>query len=73
MASFLDAAGLSGGGSPQLALVVTPLMGMIKGRSGADFVVAVRRLRIRRDPAPTTERVAAADCQRMVWASEAAG
>ena len=39
MASLLSAAGLSGAGSPQLAIVVRPVMGLIKGTVGPDFVV----------------------------------
>ena len=39
MAEFFDAAGLSGGGSNQLAIVLTPLMGQIKGSVGPDFVI----------------------------------
>ncbi len=66
MAEFLTAAGLSGGGSPQLALVVTPLMGLIKGTVGADFVVACVDFEF--DATLTqTMRVAVADCQRMLW------
>ena len=39
MSTLLNATGLSGGGSPQLAIVLTPLMGQIKGSVGPDFVV----------------------------------
>ena len=66
MASLLDGAGLSGGGSPQLALAVTPLMGMIKGSVGTNFVVACVDFEFDATLS-TTERVAAADCQRMTW------
>jgi hypothetical protein len=67
MAEFFDAAGLSGGGSQQLALVVTPLMGMIKGSIGPDFVIGCIDFEF--DATITqTQRVADADCQRMVWA-----
>jgi hypothetical protein len=66
MAEFLDAAGLSGAGSPQLSLVVTPLMGLIKGSVGADFVIPCVDFEV--DATLTqTQRVAVADCQRMVW------
>jgi hypothetical protein len=69
MADFLTAAGLSGGGSPELALVVTPLMGLIKGTVGPDFVVACVDMEF--DATLTqTLRVAVADCQRMVWDGE---
>jgi hypothetical protein len=66
MAGFLDAAGLSGAGSPQLSLVVTPLMGLVKGSVGADFVVPCVDFEF--DATLTqTQRVAVADCQRMIW------
>jgi hypothetical protein len=66
MAGFLDAAGLSGGGTRQLSLVVTPLMGLVKGTVGADFVVPCVDFEFDATLAQT-ERVAVADCQRMVW------
>ena len=66
MATLLTAAGLSGGGSPQLAIVATPLMGLIKGTVGTDFVLPCIDLEL--DVALTsTARGAVADCQRMVW------
>jgi len=66
MGQFLAAAGLSGGGSGQLAMVVTPLMGHIKGTVGPDFVVPCVDFEI--DATLTqTARVAIADCERMVW------
>jgi hypothetical protein len=66
MAGFLDAAGLSGAGSPQLSSVVTPLMGLIKGSVGADFVIPCIDFEF--DATLTqTQRVAVADCQRMIW------
>jgi len=66
LAAFLDAAHLSGGGLPQLALVITPLMGLVKGTVGADFVVPCVDFEFDATLAQTA-RVAAADCQRMVW------
>jgi len=66
MAELLDAAGLSGGGSPQLSLVVTPLMGLIKGSVGSDFVIPCIDFEVDATLAQT-QRVASADCQRMVW------
>ena len=66
MADLLTAAGLSGGGSAQLALVVTPLMGLIKGTVGADFVVPCVDFQFDAT-LQTTQHVADADCQRMVW------
>jgi hypothetical protein len=66
MAELLDAAGLSGGGIPQLALVVTPLMGLMKGSVGPDFVIPCVDFEF--DATITqTVRVADADCQRMQW------
>ncbi len=66
MASFLNGAGLSGGGSGQLALVVTPLMGLIKGTVGPDFVLPCVDFQFDAT-LQTTQHVASADCQRMVW------
>jgi hypothetical protein len=66
MAEFFDAAGLSGGGNNQLAIVATALMGQIKGSVGPDFVVPCVDLEID-VTLQQTSRGAAADCQRMVW------
>jgi hypothetical protein len=66
MAEFFDAAGLSGGGNNQLAIVATPLMGQIKGSVGPDFVVPCIDFEID-VTLQQTSRGAAADCQRMVW------
>jgi len=66
MARLLTAAGLSGGGSPQLAVIATPLMGLIKGTVGTDFVVPCIDLEL--DITLTsTARGAVGDCQRMLW------
>jgi len=66
MADLLDSAGLSGGGTQQMSLVVTPLMGLIKGSIGPDFVIPCIDFEF--DATITqTQRVADADCQRMVW------
>lgn len=66
MATFLDAAGLSGGGSDQLALVATPLMGQLKGHVGGGFVVPCVDFELDVTLAQTS-RGAVADCERMVW------
>ncbi|PZS24196.1 MAG: hypothetical protein DLM61_22805 [Pseudonocardiales bacterium] len=66
MAEFFDAAGLSGGGSNQLAIVATPLMGQVKGSVGPDFVVPCIDIEVD-VTLQQTSRGAAADCQRMVW------
>lgn len=66
MAEFFDAAGLSGGGNNQLAIVATPLMGQLKGSVGPDFVVPCVDYELD-VTLQQTSRGAAADCQRMVW------
>ncbi|SFP63200.1 hypothetical protein SAMN05660464_3771 [Geodermatophilus dictyosporus] len=66
MARLLSAAGLSGAGSPQLAVVVRPAMGLIKGTVGPDFAVVCVDLEFT-VTVEQTARTAIADCQRMVW------
>ncbi len=66
MRTLLTATGLSGGGSPQLAVVLTPLMGQIKGSVGPDFVVPCVDFELD-VTLQQTARGAIADCQRMVW------
>jgi hypothetical protein len=66
MADLLDSAGLSGGGTQQMSLVVTPLMGLIKGSIGPDFVIPCIDFEFDATIV-ATQRVADADCQRMVW------
>lgn len=66
MSTLLSAAGLSSGGSPQLAIVLTPRMGQIKGSVGPDFVVPCVDFELD-VTLQQTARVATADCQRMVW------
>ena len=66
MRSLLNATGLSGGGSPQLAVLLTPLMGQIKGTVGPDFVVPCVDFELD-VTLQETVRAATADCQRMVW------
>lgn len=72
MAVLLSSAGVSGGGSHQLALVLTPLMGQIKGAVGPDFVVPCVDFELD-VTLEQTVRGATADCQRMVWNPDAAG
>ena len=67
MADFLSAAGLSAGKPPDLALVATPLMGLVKATDGGDWVVACVDFEVDATLARTA-RVAVADCQRMAWA-----
>jgi hypothetical protein len=69
MVSLLSAAGLSGAGSPQLAIVVRPAMGLIKGTVGLDFAVVCVDLEFT-VTVETTSRIAIADCQRMTWADD---
>jgi len=64
--TLFDETGLSGGGSNQLALVLTPLMGQIKGTVGADFVVPCIDFELD-VTLQQSARGADADCQRMVW------
>lgn len=54
------------GGTSQLAVVLTPLMGLVKGHVGTDFVVPCLDFEL--DVTLTsTARGAVADCQRMIW------
>jgi hypothetical protein len=66
MSTLLNATGLSGGGSSQLAVVLTPLMGQVKGSVGPDFVVPCVDFELD-VTLQQTARGATADCQRMVW------
>lgn len=66
MARLLSAAGLSDSGSPQLAVVVRPAMGLIKGTVGPDFAVVCVDYEFTVTLAQTA-RIAIADCQRMIW------
>jgi hypothetical protein len=66
MRALLNATGLSGGGSPQLAIVLTPLMGHIKGSVGPDFVIPCVDFELD-VTLQQTARGATADCQRMIW------
>jgi hypothetical protein len=69
MADLLSAAGLSGAGSPQLAIVVRPVMGLIKGTVGEEFAVVCVNLEFT-VTVERTSRIAIADCQRMAWAGD---
>lgn len=66
VASLLSAAGLPASGSSQLSIRVDPAMGFIKGTVGEDFVIPCIDFVITATAADTN-RIAAADCQRMVW------
>jgi hypothetical protein len=65
VAKLLTAAGRSSGPDP-LAVVLTPVMGLIKGSVGDDFVVPCVDFELDVTLAQTA-RGAVADCQRMVW------
>lgn len=69
MASLLSAADLSSAGSPQLAIVVRPLMGLIKGTVGPDFAVVCVNFEFT-VTVEQTSRIAIADCQRMQWTGD---
>lgn len=72
LAELLDQAGLSGGGSPRLALVLTPMMGLVKGSVGADFSVPCVDFELD-VTLNQSARAAVADCQRMVWTAGPGG
>ncbi len=60
------------GGTSQLAVVLTPLMGQIKGSVGPDFVIPCIDFEMDVTLAQTA-RGAVADCQRMVWQPASSG
>jgi hypothetical protein len=65
---LLDAAQVFGG-SPDLAVAVTPVMGLIKGTVGADLVVPCIDFEVD-VTLRQTARAAVADCQRMAWTGD---
>jgi hypothetical protein len=69
MANLLSAAGMSSAGSPQLAIVVRPVMGLIKGTVGEDFAVVCVNFEFA-VTVKQTSRIAIADCQRMAWVGD---
>lgn len=68
IAGLLGSAGLPATGSPSLVISATPAMGLIKGTVDRKYVVACVNFVVTATLTQTA-RVAAADCQRMVWAS----
>ena len=66
MISLLTGLGLSSAGSPQLAIIVRPAMGLIKGTVGDEFAVVCVDYEFT-VTLHQTARAAIADCQRMVW------
>ena len=69
LGQLLDAAGLSGGGSPQLSLLMTPLMGLVKASLGPDWVIPCVDFELDATLS-STARAGVADCQRMTWAPD---
>jgi len=69
IAELLSAADLPASGSPSLTVSATPEMGLVKGIVGERYVVACVDFVVTAT-ATTTARVAAADCQRMVWTDD---
>jgi hypothetical protein len=65
MADLLTSAGTSGRAG-DLAIVLTPVMGLLKGRVGDGFVVPCVDFELDVTLAQTA-RIAVADCQRMSW------
>ena len=72
MATLFNQLGVSSAGSGQLALVLTPVMGQVKGSVGPDFTIPCIDFEL--DVTfQQTARGADADCQRMVWNPAPAG
>lgn len=67
MARMLSASGQAQSG--RMTVAVTPVMGLFKGSVGEDYVVACIDFEVD-VTLDRTGRVAAADCQRMVWAGD---
>jgi len=72
--ALLSAAGLPADGSSGLAVTLAPSMGFIKGSIGADFVIPcvdfIITTTVTGPSGTQTERIAAADCQRMTWQTD---
>ena len=66
VATLLSAAGFPATGAPEMQIRLDPAMGFIKGTLGDDFAVACVDFVIIAT-AGQVNRIAAADCQRMVW------
>jgi hypothetical protein len=68
VAALLSAAGLPAIGSGGMSVTVEPAMGFIKGTDGDDFVIPCVDFVITASAdGANPQRIAAADCQRMVW------
>jgi hypothetical protein len=71
VATMLSSAALPADGAGGLSLTVEPAMGFIKGIVGGDFVVpCVDFVITAAVNGATAQRIAAADCQRMVWSED---
>jgi hypothetical protein len=66
LAQLFGELGVSAGSVNQLSLVLTPVMGQIKGTVGPDYVIPCIDFEMDLTLAQTA-RGAIADCQRMVW------
>lgn len=65
---LLAAAGMSSDAAGSIQIEVEPSMGFIKGKVGEDFVIpCIDFIITATTAAGQPQRVAAADCQRMVW------
>ncbi len=72
VAEMLTAAGLPAEVAPTWPVAATPWWGLVQGTVGPDYVVACVDFVVSA-VLTTTSRVAAADCQRMVWVEDAHG
>jgi len=76
VATLLSAAGYPASGAPEMQIRLEPAMGFIKGTVGEDFVVpcvdyvissVITSAVVNSSAGGEVDRIAAADCQRMVW------
>jgi hypothetical protein len=70
VATLLSSAGFPATGAPEMQIRLEPAMGFIKGTVGEDFVIPCVDFVIiatTSTGAGEVNRIAAADCQRMVW------
>jgi hypothetical protein len=71
VATMLSSAALPADGSGGLSVTLEPAMGFIKGSLGADFVIPCVDFVITATmDGAAAQRIAAADCQRMVWSQD---
>ena len=72
VAEMLSAAEVPASGSPSFTVSATPELGLVKGTVGSRYVVACVNFVVTATGVRTA-RVAAADCQRMVWVRDDRG